>query len=142
MRVFQTLYASSGNAPPQLAVTKRLIDDGHEVLVLAHEASRDRIEATGATFRPFRSVHPGMDSARPESDPLRDWEVRSPIAAGQRLRDSLYVEPIPGTTEESTEAIADFGPDAVVFDFMLLGAGVAAEAAGLPSMALVHCPYL
>ncbi len=97
MRVFQTLYASSGNAPPQLAVTRRLVDEGHEVLVLAHEASRRRVEATGADVVPFRTVHPAMDSSRPETDPLRDWEVRSPLAAGQRLRDRLYLEPIAGT---------------------------------------------
>ena len=142
MRVFQTLYASSGNAPPQLAVTRRLVDEGHEVLVLGHEASRSRIEATGADVVPFRTVHPDMDSARPETDPLRDWEVRSPLAAGQRLRDRLYLEPIPGTAEESAAAIAEFAPDVVVFDFMLLGAAIAAEAAGVPAVALVHCPYL
>ena len=83
-----------------------------------------------------------MDSSRPETDPLRDWEVRSPLAAGQRLRDRLYLEPIPGTAEESAAAIADFSPDVVVFDFMLLGAAIAAEAAGVPAVALVHCPYL
>ena len=142
MRVFQTLYASSGNAPPQLAVTRRLVDEGHEVLVLAHEASRRRVEATGADVVPFRTVHPEMDSSRPETDPLRDWEVRSPLAAGQRLRDRLYLEPIAGTAQESAAAMAQFSPDVVLFDFMLLGAGIAAEAAGVPAVALVHCPYL
>src|SRR5687768_7723212 len=101
MRVFQTLYASAGNAPPQLAVTRRLVDDGHEVLVLAHEASRGRVEATGARVIPFRTVHPDMDTSRPETDPLRDWEVRSPLAASKRLRDHLYLDPIPGTAAES-----------------------------------------
>lgn len=142
MRVFQTLYASSGNAPPQLAVTRRLVEEGHEVLVLGHEASRSRIEATGAAVVPFRTVHPDMDSSRPETDPLRDWEVRSPLVAGQRLRDRLYLEPITGTAQESAAAIADFSPHVVVFDFMLIGAGIAADAAGVPAVALVHCPYL
>ena len=142
MRVFQTLYASSGNAPPQLAVTRRLVDEGHEVLVLGHEASRRRIEATGADVVPFRTVHPDMDSSRPETDPLRDWEVRSPLAAGLRLRDRLYLEPIPGTAGSRRRRWRDFSPDVVVFDFMLLGAGIAAEAAGVPAVALVHCPYL
>ena len=142
MKVFQTLYASSGNAPPQLAVTRRLVDEGHEVLVLGHEPSRRRIEATGASMVPFRTVHPAMDSSRPETDPLRDWEVRSPLAGGRLLRDRLYREPVPGAAAESAAAIADFHPDVVLFDFMLLGAGIAAEAAGVPALALVHCPYL
>ena len=142
MKVFQTLYASSGNAPPQLAVTQRLIDQGHDVLVLGHEPSRRRIEATGASVVPFRTVHPTMDTSRPDADPLRDWEVRSPLAAARLLRDRLYLEPIPGTAAESASAIADFEPDVVLFDFMLLGAGIAADAAGVPAVALVHCPYL
>src|SRR6186997_427130 len=142
MKVFQTLYASAGNAPPQLAVTRRLLAEGHEVLVLAHEAARTRVEAIGAPMVPFRAVHPDMDPSRPETDPFRDWEVRSPLAAADRLRDAGYVEPLPGATEESAAAISGFAPDVVVFDFMLLGAAVAAEAAGVPAVALVHCPYL
>lgn len=142
VKVFQTLYASSGNAPPQLAVTRRLVEAGHEVVVLGHEASRPRIEATEAAVIPFRTVHPTMDSSRPETDPLLDWQVRSPIAAGHRLRDRLYTEPVPGTAAESAAAIADLSPDVVVLDFMLFGAAIAAEAAGVPAVALVHCPYL
>jgi MGT family glycosyltransferase len=142
VRVFQTLYATSGNAPPQLAVTRRLVEDGHEVRVLAHEAFRARVEATGATVIGFRTVHPDMDPSRPDTDPLRDWEVRSPITAGLRLRDRFYLDPIPGTVQECASAIADFAPHVVVFDFMLLGAGIAADAAGVPAVALVHCPYL
>ena len=45
MRIFQTLLAFSGNAQPQLAITRRLIEHGHEVRVLAHEAARARVEA-------------------------------------------------------------------------------------------------
>jgi UDP:flavonoid glycosyltransferase YjiC (YdhE family) len=142
MKVFQTLFATAGNAPPQLAVTRRLLGEGHEVLVLAHEAARRRIEAIGAPMVPFRTVHPDMDPSRPETDPFRDWEVRSPLAALDRLRDAGYLEPIPGAAEESAAAIAGFSPDVVLFDFMLLGAAVAAEAAGVPAVALVHCPYL
>ena len=142
VKVFQTLYASSGNAPPQLAVTHRLVDAGHEVVVLAHAASRRRVEATGATVVPFRTVHPDMDSSRPETDPLLDWQVRTPIAAGHRLRDRLYVEPVPGTAAESAAVIAELRPDVVVLDFMLLGAAIAAEAAQVPAVAMVHCPYL
>ena len=89
MRVFQTLYASSGNAPPQLAVTRRLVDEGHEVLVLGHVASRRRIEATGASMIPFRTVHPDMDSSRPETDPLRDDKSRRAVDAWQEDRELL-----------------------------------------------------
>ena len=110
--------------------------------MLGHEASRRRIEAAGATFRPFRTLYPDMDSARPETDPFRDWEVRSTLAAGQRLRDKGYLEPIHPAAVESAEAIAEVEPEVAVFDFMLVGAAIAAEAAGVPAVAMVHCPYL
>ena len=42
VRVFQTLIAFSGNAPPQLAVTRELVERGHEVRVLAHRATHGR----------------------------------------------------------------------------------------------------
>ncbi|MGQ0831307.1 MAG: nucleotide disphospho-sugar-binding domain-containing protein [Microthrixaceae bacterium] len=123
-------------------MTKRLVDDGHEVLVLAHEASRERIARAGASFTPFTTLYPDMDCARPTTDPFRDWEVRSPFKAALRLRDVGYVVPVPSVAAECDEAMADFGPDVVVYDFMLLGAAVAAEAAGVPAVGMVHCPYL
>jgi UDP:flavonoid glycosyltransferase YjiC (YdhE family) len=55
MRVFQTLLAFSGNAQPQLAMTRELVGRGHEVRVLAHRAARERVLATGAEFVAFES---------------------------------------------------------------------------------------
>ncbi len=56
MRVFQTLLAFSGNAPPQLALTRELVERGHEVRVVAHSAARARIERTGAEFVAIRGL--------------------------------------------------------------------------------------
>ncbi len=39
VRVFQTLLTFSGNALPQLALTRQLVERGHEVQVLAHRAA-------------------------------------------------------------------------------------------------------
>lgn len=81
VRVFQTLLAFSGNAPPQLALTRQLVERGHQVRVLAHRAARERVEGTGAQFVEFRRALPGMDMSERESDPLRDWEARTRIGA-------------------------------------------------------------
>lgn len=141
MRVFQTLLAFAGNAQPQLAVTRRLIERGHEVRVLAHRAARERIEATGAEFVAFERVKPGLDLTMRESDTLRDWQTRTRLGAGMRLlRNGLFAFVI-GVSRECAHELADWPVDVVVFDWMLTGAAVAAEGARVPAVALVHCPY-
>jgi UDP:flavonoid glycosyltransferase YjiC (YdhE family) len=141
MRVFQTLLAFSGNAPPQLALTRRLVERGHEVKVLAHRAARERIEATGAEFVQFKRALPEMDMARRESDPLRDWEARTRLGAGQRMRKNLLVGLLLDTSRECAELLERWPAEVVVLDWMLPGAAVAAEGAGVPAVALVHCPF-
>ena len=141
VRVFQTLLAFSGNAPPQLAVTRRLIERGHEVRVLAHRAARERIERTGAEFVEFKRTVPDMDITQRESDTIRDWEARTRAGAGIRmLKHGLFAFMLP-TARDCAEALASWPADVVLFDWMFSGASVAAEAAGLPGVALVHCPY-
>ncbi len=141
MRILQTLMAFSGNAPPQLAITRKLLERGHEVRVLAHRAARQRVEATGAEFLAIERAVPDFDITRRETDTLRDWEVRSRYAAGVRLRSHgqlAFLEEISGECADLLDARP---ADAVLFDWMLTGAGVAAERAGVPAAALVHCPY-
>ncbi|MGP0100508.1 MAG: nucleotide disphospho-sugar-binding domain-containing protein [Solirubrobacteraceae bacterium] len=141
MRVFQTLMAFSGNAPPQLAVTRRLVERGHEVRVLAHRAARERIEGTGAEFVEFQRAHPDFDITRRESDSLRDWEARTRFGAGMRvLKNGLFAFVV-DVSRECAELLERWPADVVVFDWMLSGAAVAAEGAGVPAVALVHCPY-
>src|ERR1700683_1345223 len=95
MRVFQTLLAFSGNAPPQLALTRELVDRGHLVRVVAHRAARERIESTGAEFVEFKQALPDLDITRRETDSVRDWEARTQLGAAKRMRDSL-IAPLAG----------------------------------------------
>jgi UDP:flavonoid glycosyltransferase YjiC (YdhE family) len=141
MRVFQTLLAFSGNAPPQLALTRELVDRGHEVRVLAHRAARERIESTGAEFVEVRRAMPDLDLTRPETDPVRDWEARTQLGAAKRLRDGA-TGPMRDATRDAIEALEGWGnADVVVFDWLIPATGIAAEFAGVPAAALVHCPY-
>jgi MGT family glycosyltransferase len=142
MRVFQTLLAFSGNAPPQLALTRELVDRGHEVRVLAHRAARERIERTGAEFVEYHRALalPDLDITRPETDPVRDWEARTQLGASKRLRDSVITS-LPDGTRDAIDTLDGWGADVVVFDWLLPAAAIAAERAGTPAVALVHCPY-
>jgi MGT family glycosyltransferase len=133
--------AFSGNAPPQLAVTRRLVERGHEVRVLAHRAARARIESTGAEFVEFRRSRPDFDITRRETDSLRDWEARTRLGAGMRsLRNALFAF-VGNVGRECADLLDSRSADVMVFDWMLAGAAIAAESAGLPAVELVHCPY-
>jgi UDP:flavonoid glycosyltransferase YjiC (YdhE family) len=140
MRVFQTLLAFSGNAPPQLALTRELVDRGHEVRVVAHRAARERIESTGAEFVEFKRALPDLDITRRETDSIRDWEARTPLGAAKRMRAAL-ITPLADGTREFVGVLEDWSADVIVFDWLFSGASIAAEHAGIPAVALVHCPY-
>src|SRR5271154_5969442 len=140
MRVFQTLLAFSGNAPPQLALTRELVERGHEVRVLAHSAAQARIERTGAEFVAIRRWLPDLDITHPDTDPVRDWEARTSLGAAKRMRDAP-IGPLRDAAREDIEQLGDWSADVVVFDWLLIAAPIAAEHAGIPAVALVHCPY-
>jgi UDP:flavonoid glycosyltransferase YjiC (YdhE family) len=140
MRVFQTLVAFSGNAPPQLAVTAELVRRGHEVRVLAHRGTRERVQRTGAEFVEFRRAFPDFDITHKETDTVRDWEARTQRGAAARFRQAL-IDPLADIAAECSELLEEQPADVVLFDWLLYGAAVAAEAARLPAVALVHCPY-
>jgi MGT family glycosyltransferase len=142
VRVLQTFLAFSGNAPPQLAIARQLVERGHEVRVLAHSAARERIEKTGAEFVAFERTTPELDITRPVTDSLRDWEARTRIGAGMRLlKNGMFAFVLP-TARDCAELLEEWHADVVVFDFLFTGAAVAAEAAGVPAIAIGHCPYL
>jgi MGT family glycosyltransferase len=140
MRIFQTLLAFSGNAPPQLALTRVLVERGHEVRVAGHRGAQARIERTGAEFVPIRRWWPDLDMTRPETDPVRDWEARTPLGAAKRMRDAP-IAPLRDATREYVEMLGDWSADVIVFDWLFIAAAVAAEHVGTPAVALVHCPY-
>lgn len=82
-----------------------------------------------------------MDITRRETDSLRDWEARTLFGSGMRaLKNGLFAFVV-DVSRDCAGALARWPADVVVFDWMLTGAAVAAEGAGLPAVALVHCPY-
>lgn len=141
MRIFQTLLAFSGNAQPQLAITRRLIERGHAVRVLAHEAARERVSATGADFVAYKHVQPDLDLTVRERDTLRDWQAATRVGAGLRLLRNAIFAFVVGVSRECAGQLEAWPADAVIFDWMLTGAGIAAEGGRLPAIAIVHCPY-
>lgn len=134
------LWDGGGNIPPQLALARRLVEHGHRVRVLGPRVLRSRIEAAGCAFLPLHEA-PEHDSSSRSADVLQDWQARTSLAAAARVRDRLIVGTALGYARDVSAAIADERPDVVVTDYMLLGAYLAAERAGVPLAALVHTIY-
>jgi len=134
------LWAGGGNVPPQLALARRLAEGGHRVRVLAPAVLQERIEAAELEFESYHHT-PEHDESDPAHSVVRDFDLRSPIAAAKAQRDRLladFAEPV----AHDILAILDRDPaDTVVFDFMLLGALFAAEKADIPAAMLVHTIY-
>ena len=82
-----------------------------------------------------------LDLTRAETDSVRDWAAKTSLGAAVRLRDGAMIDPLPEGTRQFAALLRDWPADVVVFDWLFLGAAVAAEAAGTPAAALVHCPY-
>lgn len=134
------LWEGGGNVPPQLALARRLVERGHRVCVLAPRVLRARIEAAGCVFLPLHEV-PEHDSSARADDLLKDWETHTPLAAAARVRDRLIFGTALAYARDVSAAIEDERPDVVVTDYLLLGAYLAAERAGIPFAALIHMVY-
>jgi MGT family glycosyltransferase len=111
---------AQGHTTPLLALARRLVGDGHEVVFFTTEHYRDKVAATGARFVPFASGCDAHDLmvANPEREAASKRGVRG-------VKDDLrriFVGPLPGQFA-GLRAILDEQPaDAVVVDTMFLGA--------------------
>jgi MGT family glycosyltransferase len=135
-----TLWDGSGTVPPELSLARALIERGHRVTVLADPTIEPEATGTGADFRSWREA-PHLRSRRPEDDYLRDFEVDNPPELIARLCERLICGPASAYATETTSAIREVCPDAVVSSAFLLGPQIAAEAAGLPVAALFSNIY-
>jgi MGT family glycosyltransferase len=125
------MWEGGGTVPPELGVARRLIDRGHAVHVLGDPTIGDQALAAGCSFSPWRRA-PHRTSLDPAQDRIRDWETSNPLAMIKRVRDRFIVGPVEDYAADTADAIASIRPDAVVPDFLLFGAIIAAQAAGLP----------
>ena len=141
MRLLQTLIDGGGNVAPQLAITRRLVERGHDVTVLGHRTLRDRVAARGAELVAFERALPDLDLSDPEKDPIADWGARTEIGAAIRFRDRGLIPLLRESARETLELLERRPADAVLVDFLLPGAAAAAERAGVPVFSFVHCPY-
>jgi MGT family glycosyltransferase len=135
------LVDGGGTVPPELGAVRRLVQRGHDVVVLSEDSIEDDVRATGASFRPW--VHAlNRPDRLPENDPYRDWEAKTPPQLFERLLETQFLGPAAGYMADLDATIAERRPDVVLCSQFAFGAMIAAEAAGIPFMVLMPNVYM
>jgi MGT family glycosyltransferase len=134
------LVDGGGNVPPELSAARQLLARGHSVTVLAEDSVMEDVGATGAEM--IRWLHaPNRKDRRPENDPARDWECKYPWQLVDRIAKTLIIGPAADYARDVSDAIDRCRPDVVVCSMFCVGGMVAAEAAGIPFVALFANVY-
>jgi UDP:flavonoid glycosyltransferase YjiC (YdhE family) len=120
MKILVACTPATGHLNPLIAITKFLIEDGHEVVLLSGTAYRRRIEKSGARFHPLPGkadvdfshlphVVPELDGVEPGFDWLR-------IAL-----ESGFINRIADQHKGLCEVLKRFPADAIIGDDMFFG---------------------
>jgi UDP:flavonoid glycosyltransferase YjiC (YdhE family) len=128
-------WEGGGVIPPELGLAKRLIARGHQVRVLACPAVEEAAKAAGCEFSPWVTA-PKKHSLSPDEDVLRDWEFKSLFKLFEHALDVFVCGPAGKFAADTLEVLRQHPADIVLTDFIMLGAQVAAEKAGLPCAVL------
>jgi UDP:flavonoid glycosyltransferase YjiC (YdhE family) len=121
-------WDGAGNLVSTLGIARRLVERGHGVRLLGHPSIDERCGSHGWRFVPF-SATTAFDNTD-EADPGDE------IA---RLSRTLWCSPAVG--EDVLRELEREPADVVMADCMLFGALSAAQATGVPTVALFHSPY-
>jgi UDP:flavonoid glycosyltransferase YjiC (YdhE family) len=132
--VLLATWDGGGHAAPMLSIARALLARGHRVRVLADPVLGTEVEASGATFVPWRTA-PHRTSTE-DAVITRDWEADSPAAAAARLRDNLMCGPARAFAADTLRELSVRPADVVAADHLLLGALIAGEAVGARTAAI------
>jgi MGT family glycosyltransferase len=139
-RYLLALVDGGGNVPPELHAVGRLAERGHDVCVIADDSVAADVDTAGATRRRWQRA-PNRADRRPEHDPMRDWECRTPWQLIDRMISTQLVGPAAAYAADTDAAIAKFKPDRVLCSMFCTGAMIAAEAQRIPFDVLFATVY-
>ncbi len=139
-RYLFVVWEGGGTIPPEMAIARRLVQRGHQVLVLGDPCVEGDARAAGCSFTPYRRA-PHRLSRDPETDLLREWEAKGQLGSFLRARDRLFFGPAHDFALDTLDALESFPADVVCVDNMLFGGMVGAEKAGLPTAILMPNIY-
>jgi UDP:flavonoid glycosyltransferase YjiC (YdhE family) len=126
-----TTFEGGGHVPPALLVARRLVEDGHEVLLVSDEANRSQASRQAVPFRTWTRA-PNRAALGGRDDPLDDWRARWPPRVVRSVCDAVICGPAGLYASDTLDLIAELRPDAVVSNELLFGVMAACEATGTP----------
>lgn len=130
----------SGHVNPGLPLAKRLVEKGHEVVWYSGRHFRERIEATGARFEPFRRATDFRDeTVRTQFGKIPSYSLLA--HAGYYIRNVFYA-PMVACYQDLQEILAAFPADALISDEWFTGAIPLAEKGVLPWVMYGNSPLL
>ena len=135
-RYLFAIIDGGGTVPADTSVIRAMVRQGHDVRVLADRVLAPDIEATGAEHVPWTRA-PQRPDLDPRSMIAKDWDAKSPFEAFARVRDGAMTGPAALFAEDVRAELRARPADAVVANFFVFGAQIAAEAEGVPFAFLV-----
>src|SRR4029453_18972598 len=144
-QILMGMFQGGGNIPLLLPIVARLVARGHWVRVLVGPGVRrsrlpvseslwQSLHATGAEIMRLREpdVHP-WDAAPSAQGLLFGWIPRAFRSVAQEAHAQLW---LPHWADEVAAELRRTPADVLVADFVLVGALVAAEAVGIPTVVI------
>ncbi len=132
-------WEGGGNIPPVLGAARRLVDRGARVRVLTEPCLREAVEQIGARYVPFTEHFVRSDRGQ---DLIGDWKARTPPGALAASLRQVVLGPAAIVARHVSQALDEEPVEAIVVDWLLPAALAVAEARGIPSAVLFHCPNM
>src|SRR3954468_3564485 len=140
-RLLMAVIDGGGTLPPAMGVAAELVRRGHAVSVLADPTVEPSATAAGCDFTAWRTA-PRIDSVAEQTAMVIELERGSPLRQFAAIRDRLLVGGAPGYAADVVAAARDRAADAVLAEAAVPGILIGAQAAGIPTAALMANIYL
>ena len=111
---------AQGHTVPLLALARKLVDEGHDVVFFTTPHYRDKVAATGASFVPFAREYDAHDLM--VANPGRESSSKRGVRGVKDDLRHVFIGPIPGQCRDLRAILAEQPVDAIVVDSMFLGA--------------------
>ena len=92
MKFLFTTFEGGGHVPPALLVARRLLENGHDVLLVSDEANRTEAARQVVPFQTWRRA-PSRTILGARDDPLDDWRARWPPNVVRSVCDAVISGP-------------------------------------------------
>jgi UDP-N-acetylglucosamine:LPS N-acetylglucosamine transferase len=127
MRIVFAAIPAYGHVYPMLPLATACAEAGHQVVI----ATGDPF--VGGLKLPTISIFP---AAMDLDQAVRETQRRHPGIDGLELTVAMFADTTAGIVKDNMlEVLAETGPDLVIFEGMNVGAGIAANVLGIPSVA-------